>query len=53
MAVRVLVVEDSLTVRSQLVEFIAADRELSVAGEASDGKCALEQCRRLRPADNS
>ncbi len=46
---RVLVVEDSLTTRKHLVEVLAADPELAVAGEAEDGKAAIELCRTLRP----
>jgi two-component system chemotaxis response regulator CheB len=46
---RVLVVEDSLTVRRHLVEVLNADPELEVAGEAEDGKRAIELCQSLRP----
>jgi len=46
---RVLVVDDSLTVRKHLVEVLSADPELEVAGEAEDGKRAIELCRALRP----
>jgi two-component system, chemotaxis family, protein-glutamate methylesterase/glutaminase len=46
---RVLVVEDSLTVRRRLCEILTADRELEVVGEAEDGKRAIELCRQLRP----
>jgi two-component system chemotaxis response regulator CheB len=46
---RVLVVEDSLTVRKHLVEILNADPELTVVGEAEDGKQAIELCRTLRP----
>src|SRR5205823_8062108 len=48
-AIRVLVVEDSLTVRKRLVEVLTADPELEVVGEAEDGKAAIELCQRLRP----
>ena len=48
-AIRVLVVEDSLTVRKRLVEMLTADPELEVVGEAEDGKAAIELCQRLRP----
>jgi len=48
-AIRVLVVEDSLTVRKRLVEVLADDPELEVIGEAEDGKAAIELCQRLRP----
>jgi len=47
--IRVLVVEDSFTTRRHLVEVLSADPELSVAGEAQDGKRAIELCRSLRP----
>jgi two-component system chemotaxis response regulator CheB len=46
---RVLVVDDSLTARKHLVEVLSADPELEVAGEAEDGKSAIELCRTLRP----
>jgi two-component system, chemotaxis family, protein-glutamate methylesterase/glutaminase len=46
---RVLVVEDSLTARRHMVEVLNADPELEVAGEAEDGKRAIELCRSLRP----
>jgi two-component system, chemotaxis family, protein-glutamate methylesterase/glutaminase len=47
--IRVLVVDDSLTARKHLVEVLHADPELEVAGEAEDGKQAIELCRTLRP----
>src|SRR5688572_15350123 len=47
--IRVLVVEDSLTVRKRLCETLAAEPELEVVGEAEDGKRAIELCRELRP----
>jgi len=46
---RVLVVEDSVTVRKRLCEVLAADTEIEVAGEAEDGKQAIERCLALRP----
>lgn len=46
---RVLVVDDSLTARKHLAEVLSADPELEVAGEAEDGKRAIELCRELRP----
>ena len=49
MPIRVLVVEDSLTVRRQLCELLAADPALEVVGEAEDGKRAIELCAALRP----
>jgi len=47
--IRVLVVEDSPTVRARLVEVIASDPQLVVVGEAEDGRAAIELCQRLRP----
>jgi two-component system chemotaxis response regulator CheB len=47
--IRVLVVDDSLTVRKRLVEVLNADPELEVIAEAEDGKTAIELCQRLRP----
>ena len=49
MPIRVLVVEDSLTVRKRLVEVLSADPELEVVGEAEDGQRGIELCQRLRP----
>lgn len=46
---RVLVVEDSLTIRKRLVELLESDPEICVAGEASDGQQAIERCRELKP----
>lgn len=47
--IRVLVVEDSLTVRRHLCEILAADPGFDVVGEAEDGKQAIELCLSLRP----
>lgn len=47
--IRVLVVEDSLTVRKRLVEVLSADPDLEVVGEAGDGKAGIELCTALRP----
>jgi two-component system chemotaxis response regulator CheB len=46
---RVLVVEDSLTVRKHIVEVLSADPDLEVVGEAEDGKQGIELCQALRP----
>lgn len=46
---RILVVEDSLTIRRRFCEILAADPELEVIGEAEDGKRAIELCEALRP----
>jgi chemotaxis response regulator CheB len=47
--IRVLVVEDSLTVRKRMLEVLAADSEIEIAGEAADGKRGIELCQQLRP----
>jgi two-component system, chemotaxis family, protein-glutamate methylesterase/glutaminase len=47
--IRVLVVEDSLTVRKRIVEVLATDPDVEVVGEAEDGKRAIELCTSLRP----
>jgi two-component system chemotaxis response regulator CheB len=47
--VRVLVVEDSLTVRQRICEVLSSDPEIEVVGQAADGKRAVELCRELRP----
>ncbi|GEJ55402.1 chemotaxis-specific protein-glutamate methyltransferase CheB [Anaeromyxobacter diazotrophicus] len=47
--IRVLVAEDSLTIRKRLVEVLAQDPEIAVIAEAEDGKQAIELCERLRP----
>jgi len=46
---RVLVVEDSVTVRKRLCEVLTADAEIEIVGEAEDGKQAIERCQSLRP----
>ena len=47
--IRVLVVEDSLTVRSHLCSALRADPAIEVVAEAEDGRRAIELCRALRP----
>lgn len=47
--IRVLVVDDSITVRKRLVEVLATSDEFDVVGEAADGKVAIELCAALRP----
>src|SRR5450432_2603619 len=47
--IRVLVAEDSLTVRTLLVAAFDDDPELAVVGEAGNGLEAVEMTRRLRP----
>lgn len=48
-SVRVLVVEDSLTVRKRMLEVLSADPNIEVVGEAEDGKRGIELCQALRP----
>ena len=47
--IRILVVEDSLTVRKYLVEVLQSCADLEVIAEAKDGKEAIELCEVLRP----
>ncbi|MCY1145550.1 chemotaxis-specific protein-glutamate methyltransferase CheB [Actinoplanes sp. Pm04-4] len=47
--IRVLLVEDSATMRHHLRESLASDPELQVVGEATDGGDAVEMVARLRP----
>jgi two-component system chemotaxis response regulator CheB len=47
--IRVLIVEDSPTMRARLREVIASDPALEVVGQAEDGRQAIELCRTLRP----
>jgi two-component system, chemotaxis family, protein-glutamate methylesterase/glutaminase len=46
---RVLVVEDSPTVREHLVAILGGDPDIEVIGEIGDGKHAVEVCREARP----
>lgn len=48
-SIRVLVVEDSLTVRRRICEVLAGDPEIELIGEAADGKAAIELCQSRRP----
>lgn len=47
--IRVLVVEDSATVREHLIEVLNADPELEVIGFADNGRGAIELCESLKP----
>src|SRR5690349_11452768 len=49
MTIRVLVVDDSLTVRKRLVEVLERAGDFEIVGEASDGKTAIGLCESLRP----
>lgn len=47
--IRVLIAEDSLTIRKRLVEVVERDPALELLDEVGDGKSAIELCQRLRP----
>jgi two-component system chemotaxis response regulator CheB len=47
--IRVLVVDDSATVRGRLVEILDDQPEFEVVGVASDGRKAVDMCTELRP----
>ena len=47
--IRVLLVEDSLTVRKRMVEVLTSDPDIEIVGEAEDGKRGIELCQHLRP----
>jgi two-component system, chemotaxis family, protein-glutamate methylesterase/glutaminase len=46
---RILVVEDSPTVRQRLVDILRSDPDIELVGEAEDGKRAIELCQQYRP----
>ncbi|HEX7842565.1 MAG TPA: response regulator, partial [Kofleriaceae bacterium] len=46
---RAFVVDDSQICREQLREWLEADGDVEVVGEASDGESAIDQITRLRP----
>lgn len=48
-SIRVLIVEDSLTVLAYLSEVLSRDAGIEVVGQAEDGRRAIELCRQLRP----
>ena len=49
MPLRVLVVEDSVTVRRHLCDALGSDPDIHVVAEAGDGKEAIRLCQTLRP----
>jgi len=49
MKIRVLVTDDSPTVRARLAELLGADPDFEVVAQAENGKQAIELCRDLRP----
>jgi len=47
--IRVLIVDDSNTIRMILKELLSGDPEIEVVGEAVDGQGAIDMTRRLKP----
>lgn len=47
--IRVLVADDSTTLRTALCELLGEDPRLSIVGQAADGVEAVEKAKRLRP----
>ena len=47
--IRVLVVEDSATIRDRLRSVLASDPDVDLVGEAGDGRAAIELCQARRP----
>ena len=47
--IRVLVVDDSPTIRAHVRGLLEGDLDIQVVGEATDGKSALSACKTLRP----
>ena len=47
--IRVLVADDSMTVRKRLIETLSTDPAIEVIAEARDGRTATELCQRMRP----
>jgi len=47
--IRVVVVDDSVTVRKRICEVLDAAPDIEVVGEAEDGRGAIEVCRDTRP----
>ena len=47
--IRVLVVEDSLTIRKRMLEVLSNDPGIEIVGEAEDGQRGIELCEKLRP----
>ena len=47
--IKILIVDDSLTIRKKIAELIQHDPEMLVAGEASNGKIAFELAKKYSP----
>jgi len=49
MTKRVMVVDDSMIMRTMLKDIVSADSELDVVGDACDGEMALKKVKELKP----
>jgi len=49
MAKRVMVVDDSMIMRTLLKDIISADSDLDLVGDACDGEMALQKVKELKP----
>ena len=47
--IKVLIVDDSLTIRKKIAEVVAGDPEFAIVGEASDGKVAISLLKSVSP----
>jgi two-component system, chemotaxis family, protein-glutamate methylesterase/glutaminase len=47
--IRIVVADDSNTVRRRLCEALSSDAALEVIAEVGDGRTAIELCQRMRP----
>jgi len=47
--IKVLIVDDSLTIRKKIAEILAGDPELAIVGEAADGKVAIDLLKVVSP----
>lgn len=49
MAIRILVADDHQIMRAGLLSLLAGEKEITVVGEAENGRRAVEMCRELKP----
>lgn len=49
MAVKVLVVDDSFMMRTVIADIVKTDSDLTVVGDAENGKVALDKAAKLKP----